>query len=306
VPNVRNTPAFFLDGRTFWFFTRDGGLNRTTDGGTTFTSYNRPTFLDLEKQRKSPICGKLFFLTANVGWSICGSSVLWTSDGGQTWGATLLPPALRDAYNIIHMFDAQNGIAIESSAPTIRTADGGRTWMATPNAPKLDQLSCTATGFCAGLRWQHGPVFVSSDQGQSWRDTHIPLQLPDRDRIDIIQAIGPTAVVVAGHDVGFNQQDLAPYIGTGTPIPDFGPELALLLSWNGTTWTRIPHSELRNIAGASFVNSADGWIIGFDDNVVYKTNDGAQTLTFVPDYFRQIAALTPSPTPFVLPTPTSR
>ena len=95
---------------------------------------------------------------------------------------------------------------------------------------------------------------------------------------------------MAGKDSGRNRQDLAPYLGTGTPIPTFGPELALLLSWDGTAWTRISHPELHNIAGVSFVNSTDGWIIGFGDNVVYKTTDAGHTLTFVPDYFRQVAA----------------
>ena len=303
VPNVRAKPTFFLDGQTFWFFARDGGLDRTTDGGATFAAYNHPTFVDLAKQQKSPICGTLFFLTVTDGWSICGSSVLRTSDGGQTWKATLLPPALRAVYDNVHMFDAQNGIAVGRSDPAIRTTDGGGTWTAIPNAPKLAQLSCTATGFCAGLRGLHGPVLVSSDQGQSWQDTHIPLQLPDRDEIYTIQAIGSTSVVVAGDDSGFTRNDLAPYIGKRTPVPTFGPELALLLRWNGTTWTRISHSELKTVSSAYFVDSRDGFITGYGDNVVYTTADGGQTLEFVPDYFRQIAALTLSPTPFVIPTP---
>ena len=62
--------------------------------------------------------------------------------------------------------------------------------------------------------------------------------------------------------------------------------------------------DMDGIGHAYFVDSSNGWIIGYGDNVIYKTADGGQTLQFVPDYFRQIAALTPSPAPFVLPTPT--
>jgi photosystem II stability/assembly factor-like uncharacterized protein len=304
VPNVRSTPTFFLDGQTFWFSAPDKGLNRTIDGGATFTSWNHPTFVNRKRQNEvTPICGALFFLSATDGWSICGDSVLRTSDGGQTWGATLLPWALRHGYRKIHMFDAQSGIAISYNGPVIRTTDGGRTWTAVPNSPKLRQLNCTATGFCAGLGGGESPLFVSSDRGQTWRDAQIPLQLGGRDEIHVIQAINATAVVVAGGDIGFNDNDLAPYIGTGTPIPAFGPELGLLLRWNGETWTRISHSEPRRISSAYFVDNTNGWITGYGDNVIYKTSDGGQTLQFVPDYFRQAAALTPSPTPFVLPTP---
>jgi photosystem II stability/assembly factor-like uncharacterized protein len=303
VPNVRSTPAFFLDGQTFWFSAPDKGLNRTTDGGATFTAWNRPTFFDRPTQKELPLDGTLFFLSATDGWSICGDSVLRTSDGGQTWGATLLPRALGGGYDNIHMFDAQNGIAISRNGPVIRTTDGGRTWTAVPNSPELVRLSCVGTGFCAGLGVGQSPVLVSSDRGQTWRDAQIPLQLPDRDQINVIQAIGATTVLVAGEDSGRNSQDLAPYIGTGTPIPAFGPELGLLLRWNGATWTRISHPEPRDISSAYFVDSANGWITGYGANVIYKTTDGGQTLQFVPDYFRQAAALTPSPTPFVLPTP---
>jgi hypothetical protein len=40
-----------------------------------------------------------------------------------------------------------------------------------------------------------------------------------------------------------------------------------------------------------------------DFSNIFRTIDGGQTWTTVQDYFRQIAALTPSPTPFVFPTP---
>ncbi len=305
VGQVGIAPVFFLDGQTFWIWDADGSLKRTTDGGITFTSYNRPTFIDLAKQAKFPICGKLFFLTAADGWSICGSSVLTTNDGGRSWGAKLLPPALRGGYVQIHMFDAQDGIAVGSSEPVIRTTDGGHTWTVVSGAPGPDRLSCTSGGFCAGLGGLHGPVFVSADQGLSWRDIHIPLQQPDRDEIYSIQAISPGTVVAAGCDVGFSPStDLAPYIGKRVLVPTFGPELALILDWDGTSWTRITHSDLKSFSGGYFVDADNGWLAGMDNNLVFKTNDGGRTLQFVPDYFRQIAALTPTPTPLVLPTPT--
>lgn len=293
---------FFLDAQTFWILYRGGEMHRTIDGGRTFAVKDQ-RFLDHAMGEQAELCGQLFFRTPTDGWTICARSLLKTSDGGQTWTPTLLPRAIYDSYQI-YRFTAQEAIGVEQAHPLIRTTDGGVTWAAVPNAPQLRQLSCTPTGFCAGLRGYD--VFASTDRGQSWGDLHIPLQLPDRDTLHGIQAMIPSVVVAVGSDLGFSpRQEIDPYIGTGTPIPTHAlPPRAIVLRWDGSTWTRFTHDELEDLSGMYFIDTQHGWLTGVDENLIYKTTDGGQTLQFVPDYFRQIAALTPSPTPLVLPTPT--
>jgi photosystem II stability/assembly factor-like uncharacterized protein len=295
---------FFLNTQTFWVLYEGGQLHATTDGGQTF-AVGKATFLNLAVGETEGLCGQLFFCSPMDGWSICGRSLLKTSNAGQTWTPSLLPPELGETHGI-YMFDTREGIAAQQFHPVIRTANGGLTWTAVPNSPKLGQLSCAAAGFCAGLGGPYGPLFVSSDRGQTWRDTQIPLQLPDRDRINGIQAVGALSVTAVGSDVGFSgQEDVVPYLGTGTPIPTRGPQQATLLSWNGSTWTRFTHNELRELQGLYFVDARKGWLVGTHENLIYKTTDGGQTLQFVPDYFRQIAALTPTEPPLPPePTPT--
>ena len=111
-------PGVFLDGLTFWFFGTDGELDRTIDGGGTFTSIIIRIFSTCTSKARLPICRNLFFRSASEGWSMCGDSLLSTTDGGQTWRATLLPPDMRGNYEQMYMFDSQNGIAVGAGAPT--------------------------------------------------------------------------------------------------------------------------------------------------------------------------------------------
>jgi photosystem II stability/assembly factor-like uncharacterized protein len=294
---------FFLNRQTFWVLYEGGQLHATTDGGRTF-AVGKATFLDPALGEREGLCGQLFFSTATDGWSICGRSLLKTSSAGQTWKPSLLLPELGESHRI-YMFDTREGVAVERFHPVMRTTDAGLTWAPIPGSPKLDQLSCTAAGFCAGLGGPQGPVLASTDRGRSWRDTHIPLQPPDRDEIRDVQALGLSVIVVGGGDIGFSPaRDLVPYIGTGTPIPEGLPERAIVMRWDGSTWTRFTQDQPREVQGLYFVDAQHGWLVGTDENLIYKTTDGGQTLQFVSDYFRQIAALTPTEPPPPEPTPT--
>ena len=291
--------VYFLDAQRFWILERSGKLYRSADSGRNLEVLT-PTYVDPRRGERTSLCGQLFFVSASEGWTVC-TTTLKTTDGGAAW-TRVLGPQLEGPVHEIRMFDSKEGIGL-GHEHVFRTTDGGSTWAAESDCPPLWRLSCTHEGFCAGLVWLHGPLFVSRDRGQTWQDIHIPLQLPDRDEISAIQALGPTSVVAGGSDVGFYSREITAYIGTRTPPPP-GPEpRAILLKWDGSTWTRISYDDPQDLTGLSFVDPQHGWLVTNGDNRIYKTTDGGQTLQFVPDYFRQIAALTPSPTPFVFPTP---
>jgi photosystem II stability/assembly factor-like uncharacterized protein len=293
--------VFFLDGQTFWVLSRGGELRHTDNGGETFTS-STVQFLDHVTGQPANVCGQLFFRTVASGWTICGRHVLKTADAGLTWTSYLLPRELGEPGRL-WMFDALHGIAVQNSGqPVLHTMDGGATWTVLRNSPPLNQLSCTSAGYCAGLQGKH--VFVSANAGSSWQDTQVPLQLPDRDEIGQLQALSPTLVLVVGSDLGFSpQQDLRPHIGTRTPMAPRARARALIMRFDGSNWTRLANADPPKLRGLYFVDSQNGWLVAAGSNLVYKTVDGGLTLTFVSDYFRQLAALTPSPKPFVLPTP---
>jgi photosystem II stability/assembly factor-like uncharacterized protein len=296
--------AFFLDADKLWLLTVDrtgtAKLYRSGDGGHTLESQEQ-TFVLPRSGRKTGLDGRLFFRTELEGWCASGEALLKTTDGGTTW-QSVLPPGTSVYVHEIRMFDENEGIGWDTRAVS-RTTDGGRTWARVPNVQGLKQVSCTGAGFCAGLASTYGPVLVSSDRGQTWTDAQIPLTAPDQDKISAIHAVGPGNVVAVGSDIGHSYaRDVEPLLNAGQPGPSFPPPRGLILKWDGSTWTRITHEEPRQFAGAYFVDVNDGWLPAYE-NAIYKTTDAGQTLQFVPDYFRQTAALTPSPAPVVLPTP---
>jgi photosystem II stability/assembly factor-like uncharacterized protein len=89
----------------------------------------------------------------------------------------------------------------------------------------------------------------------------------------------------------------------GPRFPTHAPAQGLVLKWDGSTWTRITHAVPNAFSGGYFVDDSNGWLLSYEHQI-YKTTDGGQTLQLVNDYFRQLAALTPTEAPIVFETPT--
>ncbi|MBI1817097.1 MAG: hypothetical protein HYR72_19145 [Deltaproteobacteria bacterium] len=312
---------YAADSQKLWVLTTRGTLYRSNDGGRRF-DVSRPTYSGTGRLRGQPdsldVCGSLQFVTDELGWAAC-TSLVKTTDGGTTWSAMSLAPAL-GSVDEMWMFDANEGIGITSTnlpKGAARTTDGGTTWTAVPNAPAMSHVSCTKGGFCAGLGPYHDfSVFVSRDHGATWQDLNLPWLRPDQDNFSAIQAIDPSSVAVVGRDEGDSYaRDVKPYLDAGQPAPPpVAQERGLLMKWDGATWKRTTYDQPRLVTAMYFVDALHGWLIGEatcehdlfgpDHNYsLYKTTDGGQTLSYVANYFEQIAALTPSPTPFVIPTP---
>ena len=78
------------------------------------------------------------WLDATHGWAVVGTSIFWTSDGGQTWDSGSPLPAS----GTIQFIDAAHGWLVSSDSsdpggtvyartPVYRTSDGGKTWSST-------------------------------------------------------------------------------------------------------------------------------------------------------------------------------
>jgi photosystem II stability/assembly factor-like uncharacterized protein len=312
--NLSNMPAdnitaiSFLDPSHFWVLRGDGRLLRTTDGGRIFQTgmleYNEPGEGTVQGG-----CPVLFFKSSTEGWGACGSLV-HTIDGGRTWKRVELPEEAGEVWDVF-MFDENEGVAVGGENPGLggagraaRTTDGGRTWQAVAEPPRrrAGEMSCTRDGFCAAKAGgQYGPVFVSDDRGQTWRDLNVPLMPGRQDELKGFRVIAANQVIIVGEDGGVNfDRDIRDKMGDiDVPHP---PSRGLILKWDGTTWTRITHEMPQSFGGVFFVDWNSGWLFAYERGL-YKTTDGGQTIEHVADYFEQIEAQTPSPTPFVFPTP---
>jgi photosystem II stability/assembly factor-like uncharacterized protein len=290
--------VFFLDQDRFWLLERGGTLHHTSDGGRSFTQ-RMLEYVDENGKRDIPICGSLFFLDQGEGWAACFSSLLHTIDGGDHWEVVSLPDHPPQV-GYVWMFDGREGIATGGRG-LIRTTDGGQSWHVIRSpfqaSRRVKSISCTPSGFCAALLWIYGPLLVSNDRGLTWRDAQIPLKPDQQDQISGVHAFAENGVVAVGTDKGFTFQDLERE-DLSSP-----PPLGLILKWNGSTWTRITHPVPTTFAGVHFVDADNGWLLAYRHQI-YKTRDGGQTLEFIVDYFRQLAALTPTEAPIVFETPT--
>ncbi|MFI5396217.1 MAG: WD40/YVTN/BNR-like repeat-containing protein [Candidatus Binatia bacterium] len=303
-PGGRIEQSFFLDDNAAWLYVRtaDFALYRTVDGFHTLQTMSTQ-FQRHDKVRVGTV-SQVFFLDINRGWAAGGNHVAVTTDGGQTWSGYLIPEQLGDVKRVL-MFSGTDGIA-QTDIGVIRTRDGGITWQAMAGAPRdTSDLQCAGQAMCMTVDVIN-TVQASSDGGTSWQQQSVPIDgghIDHRDMLVNLQVVSATRAYIFGTD------NHIPPIGQRQVVRPDGifftpkfPTTSFLITYDGTTWTRHNYDNIESIGHGQFVDDLQGWAAS-DENNIFRTTDGGQTWTTVQDYFRQIAALTPTPAPFVLPTP---
>jgi photosystem II stability/assembly factor-like uncharacterized protein len=169
----------------------------------------------------------------------------------------------------------------------------------------MDRVRCLKSGFCLGCQTGSESdvqaAYISRDGGQTWQQTQTGID-GDKDFVNDCQAVPGGAAVIVGAHNDQGESEVRHLIGTKTPIPAPPPDRAFLVKWDGTAWQRTEYPEIGRFRGIQYVTPTEAWASA-DHNGILHSTDGGQTWTFVPDYYRQIVLLTPSPTPFVFPTP---
>jgi photosystem II stability/assembly factor-like uncharacterized protein len=295
----------FLDESTFWI-DGWGGLFRTTDRGQTFLQLADEVRNLSQPDRSLDVVG-FSFIDGNRGWAVAQNQWLRTTDGGESWttGYMFLPKS-RDVTNVV-MFDAQRGLAFGDVM--VRTTDGGRGWRAPvyQPPPKNAEVRCLPVGFCIAVERPPRAAHFTTDYGATWRRTETGIASKKEPMADV-QVIGVNDAVIVGQrelrewEVERSQGPGLPPVVT-RPSGPIVPDHAYLQRWDGTQWRRTEYPEIETFWAIHYVSATDVWASA-DTNGILHSTDGAQTWTFVPDYYRQIAALTPTMPPLVLPTPT--
>ncbi len=292
-PNVTETgysvEIFALDAERAWMqkpdfnnYPNSGFLNRTFDGGITWTTTT------------VPFSGaRITFLDANNGWVLAdlgagaGSNavaVYQTSDGGTTWvqtyindpnhpnaGDTLPLGGLKSDLVPLNMQTAWvTGVTYASGSIYLyRTDDGGHTWTAVslplPEGTENAQMSVerdhmkfvsASDGFLAvrisGDTTQTA-IYVTHDAGNTWTLT-------------------PTLIPVGGSANFLSAQEAVIYNGAQFYVTKDAAR----------TWSIIPPDVVFGEAfnAMDFVNSQSGWVITLDPTghrSFYRTTDGGAT-----------------------------
>ncbi|MFL6276974.1 MAG: WD40/YVTN/BNR-like repeat-containing protein [Blastocatellia bacterium] len=138
---------FFLNPRTAWASTDNGGFYKTTDGGLNWEKATRPAG-DL-------VYRSIFFADENNGWAVGRSGrMVRTRDGGKTWEKLY---QVKDEFKMraVYFIDRKRGWAVGDNGNVLYTADGGDEWLTatTPFPARLLHVVFAGerTGYAAGL-----------------------------------------------------------------------------------------------------------------------------------------------------------
>jgi photosystem II stability/assembly factor-like uncharacterized protein len=119
--------VFFLDENNGWVASNDwwGQIAHTSDGGSTWVLQTNPT--------KNPIVD-VFFINPLKGWAVgMDSTILRTTDGGQTWSRVDLTVTNNWYFRSVYFIDEMHGWTVGVYGIIMLTNDGGLTWQEVRN-----------------------------------------------------------------------------------------------------------------------------------------------------------------------------
>lgn len=153
----------FVDENNGWIVSKDnwGEIAHTANGGSTWTKQTAPT--------SNPLVD-VFFINADKGWAVgMDSTVLRTTDGGQTWLRCDLVVSNNFFFRSVYFIDEMKGWTAGIYGAILLTEDGGITWQQV-----TDGLSETLNsiffidpenGWAVG---DAGTILRSIDGGYTW------------------------------------------------------------------------------------------------------------------------------------------
>ena len=238
-----------------WICVENGTVYRTTNGGRNWLQTSRVATTE------GFFCiDALDATTAVIG---VGARIYRTTNGGQSWQAVYTATGPRAFWNGIHLFDAQNGIAM-SDPPNaggpfliVKTTDGGTTWtpIANPPTPRMNEV-----GF--------GNCFYFYDNSNGWFGTNSSAQGVIAGRVFRTTDGGNTW---NGFESGNNLFVLAvrfisPMVGIRTSAN--APPILTRSTDGGQTWSpveNLPVADIQGLLTATSVSTASGhqlWLYG--------------------------------------------
>ena len=180
-------------------------IYRTTDGGRTWkdiwTCNAKLSLGGLSRQVGCHIA-QFHFVTPEVGYAVAKNNsfgmgsepppmIAKTTDGGETWEATLGPGTVdKDGVTTVFFLNEQTGFARLTSKKLHMTSDGGRTWRGIVAAPGIDiRFADPGVGWAVEVGRLDPEVWYTTDGGSRWssREIRFPttvraFSFPRRDR----------------------------------------------------------------------------------------------------------------------------
>ena len=275
-----------IDQNTGFAVGRHGTLLKTTDGGATWNiqtieienPWGDPPTVEVTEDLRC-----IYFFTRDIGWIVgMGSTILKTTDGGDTWIGQEAPinvdpndpwawPDIYHSY-AVHFADVNTGWAVGhksyeedgyflTSGSILITTNGGETWIDQPSGTEewlFDVLTMDATtAWAVGGDWNAAVLLKTTDRGTTWEQQGSPVQ-------------------TTMHDIYFLDSNIGWIAGT---------DVVLKTTDGGDSWTSHDISTLGSLHSVAFVDANDGWIAGssnIDEGCIFKSTDGGENWTECP------------------------
>lgn len=243
------------------------------------------------------------FADTQNGWVASQTNtILYTSDGGQTWVDLQPPPSVN--YWGIHFVSAQEGYAVGSPGKIRHTTDAGITWTDQSGGSYNNwdvHFIDENNGWIAGGREQQFPstepiryIYHTTDGGDNWHDQIYDFDAPQLWAVHILDgnigyAVGDGGTIFhttngGGNWFEQNSGTLRHLRSVCATSPDtawaVGVLGTVLKTTNaGVTWDSMYAGTSDHFEDVFFIDMMTGWIVGGENTqgAVLYTSDGGDS-----------------------------
>jgi photosystem II stability/assembly factor-like uncharacterized protein len=158
----------FLNNRIGWAVGDAGVVIKTTNGGANWINVPNPSI------QYGGLMWSIQPVDSEVVYAVAGYDfIMKTSDGGNNWIVLSGRPGSITAFKSLYFVNRDTGWFL-GSYKVFRTYDGGVT-LDSFYAPWFDNFEIHFKDAYTGVFCGTGRVFKSTDQGESWFDTNVPV-----------------------------------------------------------------------------------------------------------------------------------
>jgi photosystem II stability/assembly factor-like uncharacterized protein len=238
-------------------------LLATQDGGKTWIELRRDGLGTIQAEEFFQGQHWIQFTSPETGWSVGGSGVAKTTDGGRTWTSIVVTDGEDESLQSLFFISPNEGWVVGASV--YHSRDGGQSWERLSHTPAGDVLrqrnrrispsfanykpalwlKDATNGFMARL---DGEVYATSDSGKTWK---IIWQVDKR--INDIFFVNEHAGWIVGSD-----------------------GLVARTCDGGWTWSSASAPTKADLINVFFINTQIGWAVGTESTILF-TKDGGLT-----------------------------
>lgn len=288
---------FFLDRDTGWALEKPNRLHRTRDGGRTWTllegfPLSRGSYFDWD------------FLDGGTAFLWCADTLYSTLDGGSTWKRR--PVGARHHSRGWKFVSAVRGFQVQEQDSLWMTEDSGATWKRHAFQPggRIDRHSlyfkdARQGWYFAGFGTDTARIFRTADGGATW--TGSPIRLPRRWGNRYSQGFarpwwcfGDTLLAMSRDDRFFLRSEdggrswakrrlfRSEWLIHSDFVDSrhgwlFGEDFLFRTRDGGHTWKVLRRrlNGTMDFTAVHFADSATGWALGFEGDIVRTADGGA-------------------------------